>query len=130
MKKIKLKVNFKDHRGEIVDILENEKINAITYLTIKKGKIRGNHYHKKTYQWNYIISGKMKLVTKKNHKIKKIILKKGEIALTTPNEHHALVGVTDCKLLVFTKGPRGGKDYEMDTFRLKKPIVKQINLIY
>ena len=59
-----LKTNFKDNRGIIVDILENENINAITYITIKKGKIRGNHYHKKTYQWNYVISGKMKLITK------------------------------------------------------------------
>ena len=123
MKKINLKIKFKDNRGIIVDVLENENINAITYITIKKGKIRGNHYHKKTYQWNYIVSGKMKLITKKN-KIKKIItLKPGELALTVPNEHHALVGVTDCEVLVFTKGPRGGKEYETDTFRLKKPLV-------
>ena len=55
MKKINLKINFQDHRGKIIDIIENEKINAITLITIKKGKIRGNHYHKKTYQWNYVI---------------------------------------------------------------------------
>ena len=123
MKKINLKTNFKDDRGIIIDILENEKINAITYITIKKNKIRGNHYHKKTFQWNYIISGKMKLITKKNN-IKKIItLKPGQLALTVPNEYHALVGITDCKVLVFTKGPRGGKEYETDTFRLKNPLV-------
>ena len=46
MKKLKIKVNFKDHRGIISDIIENENINAITLLTIKKGKVRGNHYHK------------------------------------------------------------------------------------
>ena len=66
MKKLKIKINFKDNRGIISDILENENINAITLITIKKGKVRGNHYHKKTYQWNYIINGKMKLVTKRN----------------------------------------------------------------
>ena len=65
MKKLKIKINHKDIRGIISDILENENINAITLITIKKGSIRGNHYHKKTYQWNYVISGKMKLVTKK-----------------------------------------------------------------
>ena len=124
MKKIKLKINFKDNRGKIVDILENENINAITYITIKKGKIRGNHYHKKTYQWNYIISGKMKLITKKKNLKKSLTLKAGEIAVTTPYEQHALIGVTSCKLLVFTKGPRGGKEYETDTFRLKNPLVK------
>ena len=123
MKKTKLKVNFKDHRGEITDILQNEKINAITRLTIKKGKIRGNHYHKKTWQWNYIIKGRMKLVAKMpNKKTKSIILNPGEIAFTAPNERHALVGVTNCVCLVFTRGPRGGKNYESDTIRLKKPI--------
>ena len=55
---------------------------------------------------------------------KSLILKAGEIAVTTPYEQHALVGVTNCKLLVFTKGPRGGKEYETDTFRLKNPLVK------
>ena len=63
MNKIKLKIAHQDKRGVIIDILENQKINAITLITIKKGAVRGNHYHKKTYQWNYIISGKMQLVT-------------------------------------------------------------------
>ena len=123
MKKLKIKINFKDHRGIISDIIEKENINAITLLTIKKGKIRGNHYHKKTYQWNYIISGKMKLVTKKNGIKKSITLTKDDVAVTIPLEQHALVGVTNCKILVFTRGPRGGKEYESDTYRLKSPLV-------
>jgi quercetin dioxygenase-like cupin family protein len=122
MNKIKLKVAHQDKRGKIIDILENEKINAITLITIKKGAVRGNHYHKKTYQWNYIVSGKMQLITLKNKKKKKITLIQGDIAVTKPGEAHALVGKTYCKCLVFTKGPRGGKEYETDTFRLKKPI--------
>ena len=59
MKKIKTSINFKDHRGVIIDLIQKENINAITFITINKNKVRGNHYHKKTYQWNYIISGKM-----------------------------------------------------------------------
>jgi len=124
MKKLKIKINHEDHRGIISDIIEKESINAITLLTIKKGKVRGNHYHKKTFQWNYIISGKMKLVTKMNGIKKSIILNKDDIAVTIPFEQHALVGVTNCKVLVFTKGPRGGKEYESDTFRLNYPLHK------
>ena len=123
MKKIKLKVNFKDHRGVIIDILEKENINSITLITIKKNKIRGNHYHKKTFQWNYVLSGKLKLIIKKGKIRKTLILNPGEIALTKPNEQHALIGHTNCKVLVFTKGPRGGKNYENDTFRLKNPLI-------
>ena len=89
MKKMKLKIAHQDKRGKIIDILENEKINAITLITINKGAVRGNHYHKKTYQWNYIVSGKMQLITLKGKKIKKITLKPGDIAVTKPGEAHA-----------------------------------------
>ena len=65
MKKIKIKINHQDKRGVIIDLLEKKKINAITYITQKKGKVRGNHLHKKTIQWNYLIKGKIKLITKK-----------------------------------------------------------------
>ena len=71
MKKIKIKVNHKDKRGIIIDLLEKKNINAITYITQKKGKIRGNHLHKKTIQWNYLLKGKLKLVTKKKNSRKK-----------------------------------------------------------
>ena len=36
MKKIKIKVNHKDKRGIIIDLLEKKNINAITYITQKK----------------------------------------------------------------------------------------------
>ena len=124
MKKIKLKIAHKDNRGEIIDILENEKINSITLITLKKGAIRGNHYHKKTYQWNYLISGEITYFYKKKDKKKnKIILSPGEMILSPPNEEHALKANKKSLLMVFTKGPRGGKEYESDTFRLEKKLV-------
>ena len=59
MQKIKLKYNHKDNRGYIKDLLENKKINSITLISQKRGKIRGNHFHKKTIQWNYLLKGKI-----------------------------------------------------------------------
>ena len=44
------KINNKDERGIIKDLIQKKNINAITYITINKGKVRGNHYHKKTYR--------------------------------------------------------------------------------
>ena len=73
MKKIKSKVNFKDSRGKIVDLIEKKNINAITFITQKKGKIRGNHYHKKTIQWNYLLKGKISIYAKSKNKKVKII---------------------------------------------------------
>ena len=124
MKKIKSKVNFKDSRGKIVDLIEKKNINAITFITQKKGKIRGNHYHKKTIQWNYLLKGKISIYAKsKNKKVKIITLKVGDLVVTSKNESHAIKAIKDSEFLVFTQGPRGGKEYETDTFRLKKPLI-------
>lgn len=126
MRKIITKVNFRDHRGSIIDLIQKEKINAVTYITINKNKVRGNHFHKRTYQWNYIVSGRMKLITRFKKKIQYKVLKKGDLFLTVPKEHHALIGITKCEVLVFTKGPRGGKEYETDTFRLSDDLSKLV----
>jgi len=124
MKKIKVKINFKDKRGLIIDLLEKKNVNAITLITQKKGQIRGNHYHKKTIQWNYLLKGKLELFAKKkNKKLKKIVLSEGDLVETSKNESHAIRALKDSKFLVFTQGPRGGKEYENDTFRLTEPLI-------
>lgn len=124
MKTIKLKVNYKDQRGSIVDMIEKEKINAVTLVTFKKGAIRGNHYHKKTTQYNYVLKGKIRFVTQKgNSKAISQTLKQGSFSVIKPMEKHALQGIENAELLVFTKGPRGGKEYESDTFRLDKTLI-------
>ena len=125
MKKIKRKINFRDNRGFIIDLLEKKNINAITLITQKKGKIRGNHFHKKTIQWNYLIKGKLELLTRKNkQKIIRTLMKEGDLVETSKNESHAIKALKNSEFLVFTQGPRGGKEYENDTFRLKNPIIK------
>ena len=125
MKKIKTRINFRDNRGFIVDLLEKKNINAITFITQKKGKIRGNHFHKKTIQWNYLIKGKLELLTRKNkQKIIRTLIQEGDLVETSKNESHAIKALKNSEFLVFTQGPRGGKEYENDTFRLKNPILK------
>jgi len=124
MKKIKSKVNHKDNRGIIADLIENEKINAITYITFLKNKVRGNHYHKKTIQWNFVVSGKVIFISKINGKLKKILGKKNDLVKIDTKEHHAIKALNYSEILVFTKGPRGGKEYESDTFRLKKNLIE------
>ena len=76
MKKIKRKINFKDKRGIILDLIEKENINAVTYITLNRNSVRGNHYHKKTIQWNYILSGCIKFFSELNGKKKILIGKK------------------------------------------------------
>jgi dTDP-4-dehydrorhamnose 3,5-epimerase len=124
MKKIKYKVNFKDKRGSITDMLEKVHINAVTHIITNKGNVRGNHYHKKTWQWNYVLKGKAKLVCQKRNSKKTVtILKKDDFILLGPNEKHAFMALENFHMMVFTKGPRGGKEYENDTFRLSKKLI-------
>jgi len=124
MKILKTTINHADERGQIIDLVENENINAVTFISFIKGAVRANHYHKETTQWNYVVKGRIKLVTQFNDEPQvEIILNKGELVVTEPMEKHVLVALDDSELLVFTKGPRGGKEYESDTFRLGIPLV-------
>ena len=117
------KINYKDDRGIIKDLIQKKNINAITYITINKNKVRGNHYHKKTVQWNYILSGKLKVFTKQKKKRLKVkIFEKGSFFHSPPKEMHAFLALKKTEILVFTQGPRGGKEYESDTYRIKSII--------
>ena len=46
----------------------------------------------------------------------------GEMVLTLPNEIHALTFDEENEFIVFSWGLRGGKDYELDTFRVESII--------
>jgi len=120
----KVKPAYKDNRGVITDIMVKEPIEYVTLITSKKGAIRGNHYHKDTFQWVYIISGQMKLFAQMpEEEVESTTLNRGDIALTPPLERHAFIALRDTEFMVFTRGPRGGDDYEKDTFRLEVSLV-------
>lgn len=124
MEKLKVEVSYRDDRGEIIDLLDHQTVDAVTLVTFRKGAVRGNHYHKFTTQWNYLISGRIKLVVQTDGgPTVETFLDPGDLVVTRPNERHALLGVEESSLMVFTRGPRGGKEYESDTFRLDAPLI-------
>ncbi len=56
---------------------------------------------------------------KKNTKVKKKLLKVGDLVSTPPYEIHALkISKKGNQFIVFSEGLRGGQDYEADTFRV------------
>ena len=115
---------FKDKRGFISDVLYNKKINHIAYIYSKKNAVRGNHFHKKTSQYNLIVKGKIRYYCKEGKKKTKVYnLKKGDLILSKANQIHAFKTISDNSIfMVFTLGVRGGKDYEKDTFRVNSII--------
>ena len=126
----KLKVSHRDERGAIIDIFEKKIINHCTIVTFKKKSVRGNHFHKKSYQYTLIIDGNftVKEMKIKNNKLKKIFTykaKKNNFIEHKPNHAHAFkCNSTRGSMIVFSKGLRSGKNYEKDTFRLANPILK------
>ena len=131
MSKIKLlKKNFEDKRGKIIDVFVNSPKDHCIIVTFTKGAVRGNHFHKKSTQFSFLLSGELDFyfakIDKKNGKLKKIkkkTIKKNTFITHEPYEAHAFCSRRNSVLIAFSCGVRGGKYYEKDTFRLKNKLV-------
>jgi quercetin dioxygenase-like cupin family protein len=123
MKIYQRKIDFKDARGTISDILDDVPVNAITIITSKKGVSRGNHFHKKSVQYTYVVSGRIKYLSRKGTgKTRSAILGPGGLAVSPAGEAHTVVALADTVFLSITHGPRHGTNYEADTYRLAEPL--------
>ena len=127
IKVIRTKPEFVDSRGGIARIVDVEgtkyKINSIIRITHKKGsEPRGNHYHKKDYHWVYVESGKIRYSEKpfdKPHaRLTSVIMKTGDLVLTSPKVIHAMQALEDSVFWAFTTESRDQKKYEKDTVRI------------
>jgi len=119
VKVIKKEINYEDERGIIRDILFNEVIEHVTIISSKKGAVRGDHYHKYTSQYTYVIRGSFKVISQmQNEQVEVGIIKQNDLLFTPPMEKHVLISLEDSEILALTRGPRGGENYENDTFRL------------
>jgi len=125
MKLLTHTIGHRDERGEIFDLPFIGDISAINYITFSNSSIRGNHYHKKTIQWNYLIEGKLTVaIRNKQNETHNLIINAGQLLLIEENESHAFKAEEFSRMMVFTMGPRAGKEYESDTYRLTEPLIK------
>ncbi|MDP7310607.1 MAG: cupin domain-containing protein [Alphaproteobacteria bacterium] len=116
----KITTDFEDERGAITDILRQEPIDYVTVITSKKGALRGNHVHKETVQYVYVMDGRLKALSQMpGEPVRTAVLSKGDLIVNVPQEGHAFEALEDTTFLVLTRGPRGGENYEDDTFRLE-----------
>jgi quercetin dioxygenase-like cupin family protein len=124
MEVVQIKPSFSDARGDIIDIIKQCPVEYATLITSKKGAVRANHYHKETFQYVYMMSGRMRVVGQMpGAEREEVVLKPGDVIVNVPLERHAFEALEDCTMLVLTHGPRGGDDYEKDTFRLDEPLI-------
>lgn len=117
MSRVPLGDSFTDDRGEIQDIL-SEQIDAVTLIHSFRGAIRGNHFHRETIQWTYVVSGSLLATNGQTE----MLVTAGEMIVDHPGVPHAWRAMEDTDCLVFTKGPRSGAGYESDTHRLDEPL--------
>lgn len=120
MKIVKTEINFQDERGIIRDLIVGEVIDSVTFITTKREGVRGNHYHKKTKQYDYIMEGSFLCRSRigSGDKIEENIVRTGDVVIFEPGESHAYKALEDASFLSCTSGPRRGKDFEKDTYRL------------
>lgn len=118
-------VNFEDERGTIRDIITHTPIEHITIITCVKGAVRGNHYHKDTVQYDYVLSGKMKILSRPEGSeiVETVIAEPGTLVMHDRGEAHSLIAIEESSFLSITEGSRGGIDYEKDTYRLDVPLI-------
>jgi quercetin dioxygenase-like cupin family protein len=113
---------FTDDRGTITDIFYKINANHACLITNTPGAVRGNHYHKHTIQYTYVLTGSMIYYSKpvdSDQPADEFLAKKGDFIISLPNEIHAMKATPDgCTFLAFAEGPRGGEDYETDTYRV------------
>ena len=124
MKIEKRKINFEDDRGKIIDIFFQKSVQHATIIYSKKGSVRGNHYHKKTTQIDFIVSGRMRVLVQKigEEDVSQAVVSKNDLITYEPSEAHAFIAEEDTIFVTFANGPRGGENYESDTFRLDIPL--------
>ena len=124
MKLTHKEVNFEDGRGTITDIFTNEPRQHCTIIHSTKGSVRGNHYHKHTHQSDFMVSGRMQVFSRKmgSDKIVETIVGPRDFMEWELGEAHEFIALEDLTFVTFHNGPRGGEDYESDTYRFEPPL--------
>jgi len=107
--------SFADERGTIEDILEGP-IDSVTKIFTRAGAVRGNHVHKETTQWTFVMSGLLQAFSPAGS----AVYPQGSLIEEPPGVPHAWKAVRDTTVLVLTRGPRSGENYESDTTRLPR----------
>jgi quercetin dioxygenase-like cupin family protein len=111
---------YEDERGVIQDLFDGGPVDAVTWITTNEGAVRGNHFHKLTTQWTYVLSGLLLVVSGDGFKMQ---VGPFEAVKHEPGDPHAWKALRDTTCLVFTRGPRSGEGYESDTYRLEEPLL-------
>ena len=108
-----------DERGTITDLL-NKEIGHVGMITTTKGTVRGNHYHMRSTQYSYILSGKFQVVIAELHdliKTETVVLEAGDLITIQPYVVHSFKALEDAVMIDMISESREGKNYENDVIK-------------
>ncbi len=117
---VNLPKGYEDARG-IIQPLCDLNMKSASLIVSKANTLRANHYHKNDWHFIYVLKGSFEYYFKKTNsdeKIKKKIVKKGELLFTGPVVDHAMFYIEETEIIVLSKNPRDQKTYEEDTVRI------------
>ena len=128
MKIRRIEVATSDDRGSISDVFYDDSFQHAAIIVTRaefEPVIRGNHYHKQSTQHILMLDGSLTYWWQQTNEqgerigeIESIFVPTGYMVSSPPYEIHALEFHENARFIVFSKGVRGGKDYESDTFRV------------
>lgn len=128
MNKIQLKVlesTFirRDKRGVFVEILNKGIWKNISFGKMKKGAILGDHYHKKTDLFLFIINGRAQIdmVDIKSKKVETMVLKNNQGAFIKRGYFHKVKFLTDSIFIMSKSEKYNPKNPDTYNFFFKEP---------
>lgn len=111
-----------------MDIFVKEPYEHCVIVYSNKGSVRGNHFHQYSVQMDFMLFGRMMVYSRKqgSKKIEKFVVSQNDVTHWDKGEAHEFIALEKCAFLSFVNGPRGGQNYESDTYRLKIPLHEQL----
>ena len=102
MKRIKLNTVIADDRGKLIDVLLNMNYKQMNHVITKKGTIRGNHYHKYTEEFFYILHGKVivNVTNLRTNEVTNFTAESGSLFIIEPYEYHTIEILEDSEWIV------------------------------
>lgn len=102
MKKFKSGFVREDKRGIFVEAINSRAWKSIIWGAMKKGAVMGNHYHKKTTVFFYLVSGsaEVNIIDVMTKKTEYVQITQNEGIILPPNHSHAIIFTKDSSFIM------------------------------
>jgi dTDP-4-dehydrorhamnose 3,5-epimerase-like enzyme len=111
---------FKNENGVIRNLLFKS-VRSVAIIDSKKGSIRSNHYHKTDWHYLYVLSGDVMYMWRRagsESTPSRLIVHEGSMFFTPPGVEHAVLSLSDSRLISLARNARTHEAHEADVVRV------------